>query len=146
WSRNSIALCRAMPEIVEARSQRVATDLNRASLSGGSQATQSSRTLLLLVKRPLTIERDKVPPPESGIIPEDASGFLDAVRIAPLYFRTTPRKDCDWNSSRSISFCNGARKWQISSRRDAIPTLINSTGRTRRKVYPRHTKRNPPMN
>src|ERR1700689_3816313 len=115
-----------MPDMVELRSQRVAMDLKRASLSGGSQAIQSSRTLRRLVNRALTIERDTFPPPESGIIPDHASGFLDAVGIAPLYFRTTLRKDCDWNSSRSISFCNDARKWQTSSRRDAIPTLTNS--------------------
>src|SRR5580658_1123797 len=135
-----------MPDIVELRSQRVATDLKRESLSGGSQAIQSSRTVRRLAKRALTIERDKVPPPESGIIPDHASRFLDAVRIAPLYFRTTPRKDCDWNSSRSISFCNDARKWQISSRRDAIPIPINSIGRTQRREYPQNTNRNPRMN
>src|SRR5271156_3339508 len=48
-----------MPDIVELRSQRVATDLKKASLSGGSHATQSSRTLLRLAKKALTTERDK---------------------------------------------------------------------------------------
>src|SRR5271154_146084 len=136
-----------MPDIVDFCSQRVATDLKRASLSGGSHATQSSRTLLRLAKKALTTERDKSTSTRGiALYQRMQAASLTLSESRRYTFARLSERTSDWNSSRSISFCNDARKWQISSRRDAIPPLINSTGPTRRKVYPQNTNRKPPMN